>query len=179
MNKPEPTDPRTSGWPQSRDGVAALVDAYANRLVRYAFRQVGNLQDAEDVVQDVFVRAFADRSRRAEVGAVGAYLYRAVGNACTDLLRRRNRAAVFREEVAVGELVGGLNSPVEARPGGRGAAAGGIAPRAPARRTGRGDPLAGFRRPAAQRDRRTGRMFDQHGVFPIALRIPAVAQHGR
>jgi RNA polymerase sigma-70 factor, ECF subfamily len=112
--KPEPTDPGTSGWPQSRQRVAALVDDYADRLVRYAFRLVGNFEDAEDVVQDVFVRAFGDRSRRTEVRALGPYLFRAVGNACTDLLRSRNRAAVFREEVAVGELMGRTRGPVEA-----------------------------------------------------------------
>jgi DNA-directed RNA polymerase specialized sigma24 family protein len=73
MNKPEPTDPGTRGWPQSREDVAALVDAYADRLVCYAFRQVGNVQDAEDVVQDVFVRAFAFPPKRRQ-RAVAAFV---------------------------------------------------------------------------------------------------------
>jgi RNA polymerase sigma-70 factor (ECF subfamily) len=100
-------------WPRSPSEFAALVQAYAERLVRYALRQLGNRQDAEDVVQDVFVRALADRSRRAEVSAVGPYLYRCVANACVDLLRKRSSAAVFREEVEAAELLGGPPGPAE------------------------------------------------------------------
>jgi RNA polymerase sigma-70 factor (ECF subfamily) len=99
------------GWPQSQSEAAVVVDAYADRLVRYAFRQLGNLQDAEDVVQDVFVRVFAERSHRAKVLAVGPYLYRSVANACTDLLRRRNCGAVFREEVGAREMLTGADDP--------------------------------------------------------------------
>jgi RNA polymerase sigma-70 factor (ECF subfamily) len=97
---PESAQSQTPAWPQSHAEVAAVVDAYAGRLVRYAFRRLGDHQDAEDVVQQVFVRAFVDPSYRKQVQAVGAYLYRSVANACTDLLRRRDCAAVFREEVS-------------------------------------------------------------------------------
>jgi RNA polymerase sigma-70 factor (ECF subfamily) len=112
--KPQPTDPWTSGWPQTREQIATLVDAYADRLVRYAFRQVGNLQDAEDMVQEVFLRAFADRSRPDDISSPGPYLYRSVANACTDMLRRRNCSAVFREKIGVEGLVTGGNGPAEA-----------------------------------------------------------------
>ena len=60
-----PSDDAWDGpWPQSPDEFAGLVDAYLDRLVRYAFRRLGNVQDAEDVVQEVLVRAFADRAKR-------------------------------------------------------------------------------------------------------------------
>ena len=109
----ESADSRGPAWPQSRDEVAVLVDAYAGRLVRYAFRQLGDYQDAEDVVQQVFVRAFVNRADRKNVSAVGPYLYRSVANACTDLLRRRNCAAVFREEIGTEELLAGSDGPAE------------------------------------------------------------------
>jgi RNA polymerase sigma-70 factor (ECF subfamily) len=99
--------------PQSHSEVAALVDAYADRLVRYAFRQLGDYQDAEDVVQQVFVRAFVDHSNRKKVSAVGPYLYRSVANACTDLLRRRDCAAVFREEISTEQLLTRSDGPAE------------------------------------------------------------------
>jgi RNA polymerase sigma-70 factor, ECF subfamily len=108
-----PQDAWHRPWPESQADLAALVEAYADRLVRYAFRQVSNRQDAEDVVQDVFVRALACRSKDSRVSAVGPYLYRSVANACTDLLRRRNCAAVFRDEVAIDVLLGGQNNPAE------------------------------------------------------------------
>jgi RNA polymerase sigma-70 factor (ECF subfamily) len=109
----EPAGVQGPAWPQSHSEVAALVDAYAGRLVRYAFRQLGDYQEAEDVVQQVFVRAFVDPSPRRKVAAVGPYLYRSVGNACTDLLRRRNCAAVFREEISIPELLAGSDGPAE------------------------------------------------------------------
>lgn len=114
--KPDPSrsaEGWTGRWPQSRDEFASLLDAYLDRLVRYAFRLLGNVQDAEDVVQEVFVRAFADRSKREKISAVGPYLYRSAANACTDLLRRRNYSVVFREEVGMGELLDRGENPSE------------------------------------------------------------------
>ena len=61
---PDSTDAWNRAWPQTRREFEALVDACLDRLVRYAFSRLGNLQDAEDVVQEVFVRSFADRSKR-------------------------------------------------------------------------------------------------------------------
>jgi len=105
-------------WPQSHGEVAAIVDAFADRLVRFAFRKLGNRQDAEDAVQDVFVRSFAtccatDRSHHPAVLAVGPYLYRSVANACTDAVRRRNSATSRREEVRVEEILTGADGPAE------------------------------------------------------------------
>ena len=103
---PEPMDSRDAwnrAWPQTPREFEALVDACLDRLVRYAFSRLRNLQDAEDVVQEVLLRSFADRSKRREIAAVGPYLYRSVANACTDLLRKRSSAATLRD-VRVEEL---------------------------------------------------------------------------
>lgn len=81
------------GWPQDARGFRELVEIYLERLVRYASRRLGNVHDAEDVVQDVLVRAFAGRSRQSAVAQVGAYLYRMTANGCTDVMRRRVREA--------------------------------------------------------------------------------------
>ena len=102
QKSPQPAS-ECAGWPRTRAEFAALVETYADRLVRYAFRHTGSLHDAEDIVQDVFARAFDGTART--VSAVGPYLYRAVGNACTDFLRRRNRAALFCQEVGMEEVL--------------------------------------------------------------------------
>lgn len=110
---PAPSWAWDAGWPQSPDEFRTLVDAYADRLVRYAFCRVGNLQDAEDAVQDVFVRTFQDPPHRRGGVRAGPYLFRSVANACTDLLRKRKRSAVVREEVGIQESSGGAESPSE------------------------------------------------------------------
>ena len=68
-----------------------MVEFYSDKLVLYACRRLGDIQDAEDVAQDVFVRAFGERSKRKQISHVGPYLYRMVSNACIDLLRKRKR----------------------------------------------------------------------------------------
>jgi RNA polymerase sigma-70 factor (ECF subfamily) len=110
---PGHADAWTGGWPQSPQEFSALLDAYLDRLVRYAFRLLGNVQDAEDVVQEVLVRAFTERSKRKSIAAVCPYLFRSVANACTDFLRKRSYAAVFREEIGIAGCLGGGKNPCE------------------------------------------------------------------
>jgi len=76
------------------------VDAFLARLVRYAFRRLRNLQDAEDVVQEVFVRAYADREKRARISLPGPYLFRMTANACTSHLRTRGRSEPLETTLA-------------------------------------------------------------------------------
>jgi RNA polymerase sigma-70 factor (ECF subfamily) len=107
---PESIDSYDGGWPQTVPEFELLVDAYLDRLVRFAVRKLGNLQDAEDVVQNVLTGVFRDRAKRRGVTAVGPYLYRSVANACTDRLRTKNYAEVFREEFDIeAQLLGGEN----------------------------------------------------------------------
>src|SRR5688572_11156834 len=87
---PESANTYDSGWPQTVPEFEQLVDAYLDRLVRFAVRKLGNLQDAEDVVQNVLTGVFRDRAKRRGVAAVGPYLYRSVANACIDRLRTKN-----------------------------------------------------------------------------------------
>ncbi len=100
LEPPASAEPWEGPWPQSREEFARLVDMYLDRLVRYAFRRLGSIEDAEDAVQQVFVRAFADRSKRKRTSGVAPYLYRSVANACTDLVRRRKHSAKVREHLA-------------------------------------------------------------------------------
>ena len=55
------------GWPQTPGEFERLVEAFQDRLVRYAFRRLGNLHDAEDVAQEVFSARLC-RSRAAQEG---------------------------------------------------------------------------------------------------------------
>jgi len=74
--------------------IEPLIQAYQDRLVRYAFRRLRNIHDAEDAVQGVFVRVFRDWTPDGRIQKVGAYLYRAVANACADVLRERKRSGL-------------------------------------------------------------------------------------
>jgi RNA polymerase sigma-70 factor, ECF subfamily len=100
-------------WPSTRAELASLVEDYADLLVWHAFRLMGSMPDAEDVVQDVFARVFSI-GRRDDVASIGAYMYRAVGNACTDLLRSRTRSDRRREPIDIDRLATPADGPPEA-----------------------------------------------------------------
>lgn len=70
-----------------------VVDATSTRLVRLSARMLGNVADAEDVVQEAYVKAYRSLldgqfDRRAKVET---WLYRIVVNATIDARRKRAR----------------------------------------------------------------------------------------
>jgi RNA polymerase sigma factor (sigma-70 family) len=74
----------------SEDAFGAIHDRYRQRLFAYVRQMLshGPRQDAEDVMQDVFVRAYgALRADEREVN-LRAWLYRVAHNRCIDHLRR-------------------------------------------------------------------------------------------
>lgn len=92
----------TGGWPQSRQEFESFVNVFLDRLVRIAFHRLGSMEEAEDVVQDTFVKAYADRVKLRRVRRVGPYLYRMVANACIE--RRRGRRVLSLEELGPEDL---------------------------------------------------------------------------
>jgi RNA polymerase sigma-70 factor (ECF subfamily) len=74
-----------------------LYDQYAAGLFRYALALVGSAEDAEDAVQEVWVRLAREHGRLRRIGSMRAYLFAAVRNAAWSILRSRRR----RNEVHV------------------------------------------------------------------------------
>ncbi len=64
-----------------------LFWAHQERVLRAAYRITGNLADAEDVAQTVFIRLAASPAQR--IDNAESYLYRAAINGALDLVRRR------------------------------------------------------------------------------------------
>lgn len=98
---PIPMKEAACPWPQSPGEFARLVDLLQHKLVQYAFCRLHSREDAEDVVQDVLVRAYRDRDRYKAVDNAAPYLFRMVANRSTDVLRRRKwRAGPLEETTA-------------------------------------------------------------------------------
>ncbi len=71
----------------------ALVERHSRSVFRLAFRMTGNEQDAEDLVQETFLKAYKQLHRFDGRSAFGTWLYRIAANCSLDLIRaRKNRA---------------------------------------------------------------------------------------
>jgi len=69
----------------------ALVERHSVRLFQLAYRMSGNEQDAEDVVQETFLRAYRQLDRFESRAGFGTWLHRIAANCSLDLLRKRKR----------------------------------------------------------------------------------------
>jgi RNA polymerase sigma-70 factor (ECF subfamily) len=71
------------------DAFRVLVERYSVRLFQLAYRMTGNQQDAEDIVQETFLKAFRQLTRFESRSAFGTWLHRIAANCAIDSLRRR------------------------------------------------------------------------------------------
>lgn len=69
----------------------ALVAAYEKNVYNLALRMTGNAQDAEDMAQEAFVKAYTSLPGFRGDSKFSVWLYRIVSNVCLDFLRRQNR----------------------------------------------------------------------------------------
>ncbi|MFB9279754.1 RNA polymerase sigma factor [Cohnella cellulosilytica] len=65
-----------------------LVEAYQQQIFRYCFHMLGQLQEAEDVTQDVFVKGFERFKQYQEGTYFGAWLYKIAYRECLNKLKR-------------------------------------------------------------------------------------------
>ena len=93
------------------EAFAVLVDRYHDRCSRVAYRILGNREDAEEAVQDAFVRAYRALGSYEDRERFAAWVTRILVNQCrTVRARTERREAVFSDEVDA-EYVGRQCSP--------------------------------------------------------------------
>ena len=73
------------------DAFRDLVERHSRSVFRLAYRLTGQEQDAEDVVQETFLRAFREIRRFEARSSFATWLYRIAVNCSHDLLRQRPR----------------------------------------------------------------------------------------
>jgi RNA polymerase sigma-70 factor (ECF subfamily) len=95
-------------WIRVKDGELdafnVVMKRYERRLFAFVVNLVGNVQEAEDVLQDTFLRAYRNRAqwngRRAKFST---WLYTIATNRSRDVLRKRRRFLVRSLEDKAGE----------------------------------------------------------------------------
>src|SRR5579862_2334379 len=71
------------------DAFRELVERHSRSVFRLAFRMTGNEHDAEDVVQESFLRAYRQLGRFESRSNFGTWLYRITANCAVDLMRSK------------------------------------------------------------------------------------------
>jgi RNA polymerase sigma-70 factor (ECF subfamily) len=89
--------------PADEAGFAALFERHRRELQVHCYRMLGSLHDAEDLVQETFLRAWRNREGFEGRSSFRTWLYRIATNACLDALARR-RARPVKVEGGYGEL---------------------------------------------------------------------------
>src|SRR5687768_8759398 len=71
------------------DAFRSLVERHSRAVFRLAHRMTGSAQDAEDVVQETFLRAYKQLSRFESRANFSTWLHRIAVNCSIDLIRAR------------------------------------------------------------------------------------------
>ncbi len=84
---------------------AVLVARYRERYARFAVHMLGRREDAEDALQDTFLRAYRSLHRCEDPDRFGAWLFRILVNRCRTAGKRRGRRerTFVENEVAIAE----------------------------------------------------------------------------
>jgi RNA polymerase sigma-70 factor (ECF subfamily) len=73
------------------EGFRELVERHSRSIFRLAYRMTGNQDDAEDVVQETFLRAYRQLSGFEARCAFSSWIYRIAANCALDLIRCRRK----------------------------------------------------------------------------------------
>ncbi len=74
-----------------RQAFAQLVDLLYPRSLRFALHMVGNREDAEEAVQDTFVRVYHHLGQFRDDARFEPWLFRILANRCRSLVEKRRR----------------------------------------------------------------------------------------
>ena len=81
-----------------------LVERHSRSVYKVGFRVTGRAEDAEDVVQETFLKAYRQLDRFEERSSFGTWLHRIAWNCAVDLLRSRPKREQAEEADTLDQL---------------------------------------------------------------------------
>src|SRR5260370_10522111 len=93
-----------------QDGFAVLVERYKDAVQNLAYRMLSNATEAEDVRQEVFVRAYTQLATYKSAHKFSTWLLSIASHLAIDQLRRRRFLALPLEDVPFLEWIADLGT---------------------------------------------------------------------
>jgi RNA polymerase sigma-70 factor, ECF subfamily len=76
-------------------GFIELVDRYKDRLVNFVYRFLHDMTDAEDLVQETFLKVYKNKQAYREIAKFSTWIYTIAGNLARSELRKRKRRKTY------------------------------------------------------------------------------------
>ncbi len=86
-----------------RRAFAELVELYKDKIYHLGYRMLNQKQEAEDIVQETFLRVYMNLEKYDENQKFSTWIYRIATNLCIDRLRKRKPSYSIDAEVTDGE----------------------------------------------------------------------------
>ncbi|TVY08491.1 RNA polymerase sigma factor SigW [Paenibacillus cremeus] len=86
-----------------RAAFAELVELYKDKIYHLAYRMLHNRHEAEEIVQETFLRVYTNLERYDEQQKFSTWIYRIGTNLCIDRLRKRKATYSLDAEIHDGE----------------------------------------------------------------------------
>lgn len=86
------------------DAFEKLFERHRTMVFRFAYQMVPRRDDAEDIVQEAFIRAYKNLERYRDEAKFTTWLLRIVSNLCTDQARMSTRRQALEQQEASGAL---------------------------------------------------------------------------
>jgi RNA polymerase sigma-70 factor, ECF subfamily len=82
---------------QNKSAIQYLVDNHQKNVLKTAYYFVGNMEDAEDLSQEIFLEIFRSIGRFRKSSSLSTWIYRITVNKSLDHLRKEKRRKLFHQ----------------------------------------------------------------------------------
>lgn len=89
-----------------------IYDLYSHKLFSFVLKIVKNDDEAEDIVQQVFVRIWESRDKLGDYKLLNSYIFTIAYNNAIDLIRRRLNSSKYLEHLKLSSVIQEISSPI-------------------------------------------------------------------